>query len=328
MAAWGYEEVVARYRDEFPKYERLASLMGTMLETALRDDGYRLAEVSSRAKDVDSFGKKAMRKSYRDPLAEIEDKAGVRVVIPFARDRAPVETTAARVLILEDRDDKRAALTIDRLGYLGIHFRVRVRPELLSKPNKDLDGLWAEFQLHTKAENAWSVATHDTLYKAAVDVPPAVARRMMRLVALVEVFDDEVGRFQSELSALPGFRELGALVPPLERELLRFTRRDPDIALSGLVIPALAPLYARDDPLSIFTEVLCPYIEQRRDELRQLYERYEDDVRANPLLFQPEALMLFERLEHDRFRLRENWPPQVSLDVLLNLADIRGVSYG
>jgi ppGpp synthetase/RelA/SpoT-type nucleotidyltranferase len=327
VTEWGYEDIVARYREEFyPVYQRLAEAMAVLLRRRLDEHGHYLVEVSHRAKDFDSFGKKAIRKGYPDPLAEIGDKAGVRVVLPFARDKPEIERLLDETLILAGRDDKRMALGADRVGYLGLHFQAQIPTGEIADGEQHLSGLQAELQMHTKAENAWSTVTHDTLYKAPLPVPDQVARRINRLAVLAEVFDSEVGIFQDELLALPDFALLETLVPPLERELLRFTGRKPDLGLSRMILPAVADLTGLPAD-RIHSELVAPYIAEHEPELKALYEDYENDNRANPMLFQPEALLIFERLANDRFRLRQAWPPSVPESVLFALARTRGVIY-
>jgi ppGpp synthetase/RelA/SpoT-type nucleotidyltranferase len=324
LSGWSHDELVEAYEDARPRYERLAELMADALRESLKREGRTLVEVSGRAKTLDSFVKKAVRKGYADPFDEIGDKAGVRLVIPFASERGAIEPIAAATLDLSDRDDKRDGLDPSTLDYLGIHYQARLPADRLDEQDKGLAELEAELQIQTKAENAWAVAGHDLLYKAVLAVPAPIARRMMRLAALVEIFDDEVERFQGELGELPGYHELQALLPALERELVRFTARLPDPGISALIVPELVKLY--DAPLErIHRDVVSPWLDAHRDELVELYRRYEDDPRANPLLSQPEAMMIFERLDADRFALAKAWPATVSTHWLESLALLRGV---
>jgi ppGpp synthetase/RelA/SpoT-type nucleotidyltranferase len=322
-----YAELIDDYEAVRPLYGELADVMKELLEAALVEAGFdETVQVTARAKDLDSFGKKAVRKGYTDPLVQIEDKAGVRVVVAFARHAPEVERLAETLFELDNRDDKREQLSAEELGYLGIHYRTKVRPEHLSD-REHLIGLQAEMQIQTKAENAWAVASHDSLYKACINVPPPVARTMMRLVALVELFDGEVARFEDQLHQQPGYRELQAVVPPLESEMLKFTRRRADRGLSALVVPPIVALY-ETDPERVYPDVLQPYVETERDNLAEFFAAYEGDTRAHPLLFQPEALMIFERLAADRYQLKRAWPTTLPETLLDDLAAIRGVKLG
>lgn len=318
-----YEEVQGAYAKIYPAYYRLAERIRELLRERLDVSGLRLVEVTARAKEPSSFVKKALRKGYPDPLTEIGDKAGVRIVVPFARDRPRVIDVCAAVLVMSDLEDKREKLGSEKIGYLGIHYTTTVRPEVLKPEETDINGLQAELQIHTKVESAWATVTHDSLYKSVVAVPDDVARRLMRLSALAEIFDDEVERFLVELAAQPGFRELEAILPALDMMLLEYTARVGDVGLSASLIPALCQLYD-EPPDAIVPNIVKPYVATNRRELQVLYARYEEDDRANPLLYQPEALLLFERLDTDPYTLRSVWPGDINIAPLERLATLYG----
>ncbi len=320
-----YTQIRAAYAEVYPSYVRLAQRIERLLRERLDGAGLRIVEVSARAKDPASFVKKALRKKeYTDPLQQIGDKAGARIIIPFARDRERVIAACEEVLTLADPEDKVEELGSEKLGYLGLHHSVTIHASTLQPEERDLVGLSAELQIHTKAESAWAVAAHDSLYKSVVPVPSAVARRLNRLSALAEIFDDQVERFLVELHEQPGFAELDAILPALDQLLLEFTTQAGDPGLSGLIVPALLGLYDVE-PKKVFAECVAPYVEDQRSELEALYWRSSEDERANPLLYQPEAFLLFERLARNPYRLRGVWPPMIDVDLLERLAVVRGV---
>jgi ppGpp synthetase/RelA/SpoT-type nucleotidyltranferase len=319
----GYEDLRSEYLAVYPTYERLATRLGNLLRARLDGAGLRIVEVSARAKEPDSFIKKALRKGYTNPMHAIGDKAGVRLILPFARDRERVVQTCEEVLELSDPDDKREVLGSERVGYLGLHYSAQLRPQAVGDSEADLAGLTAELQIHTKAESAWSTAAHDSLYKAAVDVPDGVARRLNRLAALAEIFDDQVEQFLVELQQLPDFAVLDLMLPALDRVLLRFTSRPGDRGLSALLVPRLTALYD-EPPERIVPERIAPFLDSHEDELGELYRRHEGDARANPLLYQPEGLMLLERLDVDPYRLLGAWPAEVDVEPLRRLAVLQG----
>lgn len=318
-----YESIQEAYAQVYPAYYRLAERLRELLRERLDADGLRLVEVTSRAKEPSSFVKKALRKGYADPLSEIGDKTGVRIVVPFARDRPRVIEVCASVLEMGDLEDKRERLGSEKIGYLGIHYTATIRREVLKPEELDMKGLEAELQIHTKVESAWATVTHDSLYKSVVAVPDDVARRLMRLSALAEIFDDEVERFLVELAAQPGFRELEAVLPALDAMLLEFTPSVGDVGLSARLIPVLCRLYS-GPPEEIVPGTVKPYVTRNRETLRELYIRYEEDDRANPLLYQPEALLLFERLDTDPYMLRSVWPGDIDIMPLERLSTIYG----
>jgi len=329
VADSSYTELAEAYEEERPRFEALAERLNAVLTRDLRAAGV-YSEVSSRAKEIGSFVKKALREGYADPLAEIGDKAGVRVIVPYLEDVRRVEDVVEGICTVEDREQKLDALAYDELGYLGVHLELAPKPEILSARGgvgpdaPELAGLRAELQVHSKAQSAWAVVSHDLLYKPPVESPEDAKRAITRLVALVELFDGEVDRLRKVIESDPDYAEM-AVAAELDDRLLRFTSRAPDRKLSLLSVPYLVHLY-ECPPGEVVSLYVDPFLEGNRQKLSDIYEAYADDPTANPLLTQPEALLIFERLQNDRDRLREGWPvDDLSLELLENMALIIGV---
>src|SRR2546425_3122194 len=114
-------------------------------------------------------------------------------------------------------------------------------------------------------------------------------------MALVELFDESVEMARNELLKLPNFEE-GRFLKDLERWFYRLTARRFDRDLSLEIVGTLKEAYSPDER-EAFGELLDRFAEQRLDKLEGIYNQYREDDRCSPLLFQPEALMVFERLE-------------------------------
>jgi ppGpp synthetase/RelA/SpoT-type nucleotidyltranferase len=322
-AAGSYGDIAEAYADERDKYKRLGELIAARLEDDLKALHMEVI-VQTRAKDVLSFVKKALRKGYADPLAEIGDKAGVRVIVHYAEDVPRVEEVVGQSCEILERESKLDALDFDEFGYLGVHLAVNPKPEVLDAGDADLADLKAEIQIHTKAQSAWAVVSHDLLYKTPLEIPSDLKRTIVRLVALVELFDNEVARFQQQLRDHPDFTEMQVL-EPLDDLLIEFTDRRPDRALSAMVVPALVRLHG-GTPEEVVNDFVRPFVEEHREQLGEIYDQYADDYRATPLLYQPEALLVFASLERDPYQLREAWPSdQLPVDLLDGMAAIWGI---
>src|SRR5450759_4535640 len=81
-------KAVERYRSVSADYEVLAETAKRLLAEMLTVSGIRPHSIEARSKSLESFSKKAGKPSendpqqpkYRDPLREITDLAGVRVI--------------------------------------------------------------------------------------------------------------------------------------------------------------------------------------------------------------------------------------------------------
>lgn len=320
--ASAYDEVRVAFIAERPTYKELCTRSVELLDGGLRATGVR-ATVEFRVKDVVSFLGKVLREpDYLDGTKPVDDKAGLRVVLPYFDDEPAVrEVIESRFDVLE-REETVNRLGADRLGYLAVHYIARPKAEHLTEEQQTLfDGLKVEIQVGSMAQRAWGEVSHEFLYKASLDLPVAYKRIVNRLIALVELFDSEVGRVRERIAALPGF-EVAPLLDALDRELLRFSGRRPDRVLSQELVPALAALYP-ESPREIYPQRLQGWIEEKREPLAELYARYEDadaEINVNPLFFQPEALLIFERAENDPTGVEGVWPASFPRELLVSLS--------
>jgi hypothetical protein len=72
--------------------------------------------------------------------------------------------------------------------------------------------------------------------------------------------------------------------------------------------------------------VVRAFITERHEMLVELYRTYRNDLRPGEVAGAPEALMIYERLEHDRDRLTDLWCRHAVLADLEQLATFYGVA--
>jgi ppGpp synthetase/RelA/SpoT-type nucleotidyltranferase len=89
------EAARAAYARVQPLYERLAAEIQHMLETRLAEAGPTPVSITHRSKTIESFAAKIARKNYNDPLSQMTDLAGVRVVCAFEAELARPTVVAA-----------------------------------------------------------------------------------------------------------------------------------------------------------------------------------------------------------------------------------------
>lgn len=210
-----------RYESERPTYEKLADFVQKELKQQLLQDGISCM-LEARAKEVESFLRKALLKSYTSPLAQIKDKAGVRIILTYSDDLERVKEVIAQSFLVQHIEDKSIKLGNNQLGYLGIHYEVSLSKSLNENPQESFEGKVCEIQLHTHAQNLWAEISHELLYKTSHDVPVEIQRNIYRLLALVELFDREIkdARYAiQEEAAQPDVKMLGCM--PVKQVLIR-----------------------------------------------------------------------------------------------------------
>ena len=164
-----------------------------LLESA---DGLEVSQVQRRTKKVDSFVEKLERKNYkyRDPLAEVTDLTGLRIVL-HSRDDCPRVADLIEDEFVVDPENSQpwgAPVEPDRFGYRRDHYVVSLKPQFTESIRwKRFAGLKAEVQVRSLILHAWAELDRRLRYKHT-DVPAELQRRIYQLNARLEAVDDEI----------------------------------------------------------------------------------------------------------------------------------------
>src|SRR5688572_17670732 len=84
-------ELVREFHGIRPKYEQLAAEVAYILEKAISASAIEYSAITHRGKTLDSFVEKLERKKYGNPLEEVTDLAGIRIVYLYTSDSLQVE---------------------------------------------------------------------------------------------------------------------------------------------------------------------------------------------------------------------------------------------
>ncbi len=181
------------------------------LVTAVLDDaGINYLSVAGRAKSVTSFAAKAGRTvegvlSFPDPLTQITDQIGVRVITYVHSDVAAVaDLLADQVVVHDDRDMGRETASEGRFGYASRHLLVGLDAVRESQPTyAALTGRRAQVQIRTVLQHAWAEFEHDIRYKGTIpdEHAPDLDRRFTLAAGLLELADQEFSTIRDRLQA-------------------------------------------------------------------------------------------------------------------------------
>jgi ppGpp synthetase/RelA/SpoT-type nucleotidyltranferase len=316
-----FERLIAEYKAIEPVYKRLADILEQMLKLEARRAGVRCV-VTARAKDPGSYLKKVVRKGYHDPLTEMKDKAGARVIVDHLGDSETMRSALDKLLVVEETVESHERLKPNELGYLGTNVVGHVRQELLGESDAELRVLPCEVQIHTRAQNLWSDMAHAFLYKPPVEIPYEVQRTLYGLQKNVEDFDEHLKGSIDVIYSRSGFQE-ATMLRELDKLYYRYSEKPYDDALSFLILASLRNAYTAEE-LPALHFLLEDFTARYDEKLRTLYSVYEQDDRCTPFLFQPEALLVFERLESDPDRLTDVWTEVLPEPILDQLRDVWG----
>ena len=178
----------------------------------LDDAGINYLSVTGRTKTVQSFAAKAMRTAadgsplYADPLRQITDAIGVRVITYVSRDvDAVAELLGEEMVVLDDRDLGQATAQEGRFGYASRHLLVR-RRDTGAPASGDQVARHASVQVRTVLQHAWAEFEHDIRYKGTVpaDYAPDFDRRFTLAAGLLELADREFSQIRDRLQQHAG----------------------------------------------------------------------------------------------------------------------------
>jgi ppGpp synthetase/RelA/SpoT-type nucleotidyltranferase len=303
---------------EKPLYEKFVNHIEKILRSEFRDP---TIQIYGRAKDIDSLLKKLIRKPDKT-YESLTDKAGIRVIVKFIDGLETVGKFIERRFKDYKKDDKRTSLKIDQVGYRGIHYDIKLNDD---EAASEFANIWAEIQVRTLAQHLWSDMSHELGYKPDLKVPDEMLRPLFRLSALVELADDEFLRLRDEIQDMPGF-ETHKVLSLLEAQYYRFAATEYDKALSLNAIEAFNHLYGAGG-LADRREQFEEFCKQKAEKLSHIFD-VNKEIPNHPLfLFQPESLMIFQLLESDKFKLREEWIKHYPARELEQLAIKWGTPY-
>lgn len=218
-------EWLAKFRVERPNYERLSSRLEVLFKDLLRASTIDYHLLESRTKTEESLREKVARaaKSYDDPLRQIDDLSGVRIITYYQDDADKIAKIIKEEFQVREVSSTGLARPPSEFGYNSSHFIVSINEERAGLLEwNGLRDLKAEIQVRTVLQHAWAAISHKLQYKREEDVPVELRRKLFRLSALFELSDDE---FMALRSAS------GTVVEEIES---RINAGDNDIAIDYL----------------------------------------------------------------------------------------------
>ncbi|HZJ04507.1 MAG TPA: DUF429 domain-containing protein [Nocardioidaceae bacterium] len=186
--------------------DRFVALVTTLLDEA----GINYLSVTGRAKSVASFAAKADRRVagtplYSDPLEEITDQIGVRVITYLHSDvMAVADLLGDQLAVLDDRDMGQETASEGRFGYASRHLLVAL-DAARSTPSayEALRARRAQVQVRTVLQHAWADFEHAIRYKGTIpeEHVPDLDRRFTLAAGLLELADREFSMIRDRLQA-------------------------------------------------------------------------------------------------------------------------------
>ncbi|WP_277872991.1 DUF429 domain-containing protein [Raineyella fluvialis] len=191
---------VREYAEIQPYAAEAARRLTAWLTTTLDDAGVNYLDITGRGKGTASFAAKANKSVdghpvHPDPLADITDQIGTRVITYVRSDVAVVaDLLTDQLTVLDDRDMGQLTASEGRFGYVSRHLEVALDPIWLGDlPVETFRVPSAQVQIRTVLQHAWAEFEHDIRYKGSVpeELAPDLNRRFTLAAGLLELADRE-----------------------------------------------------------------------------------------------------------------------------------------
>lgn len=190
------------YQKLRPKYKHFTSTMKELLTQLLAQEQIDyLTPVQARTKSILSFQEKVARKKYTNPLKQITDLTGLRIVVFYSDEIARIKEIIKDnfKVDLKNSVDKAAQLARNQFSYSSINYVVSLpKGKLEQSEYREYANMKFEIQVQTLCQYAWAEIQRKIEYKAEELVPSTLSRRLSRLVALFELVDDEFMAIRNE----------------------------------------------------------------------------------------------------------------------------------
>ena len=198
---------VEQYKHDRPTYVLFSEVLQQILEKAAREKAF-FTFVLSRAKSIAGFAEKLCRNHTRET---VRDLCAARVIVQTS------DQVKSICSFLENyfEIDRANSIGPDRvelgteLGFRPVSYVVRLDRSRLKKlerilgdtiPDKVLT-LWAEVQVRTVLEHAWSEISREAGRDTPLSMPAKLNRELMWLGEVLRTVDKSFSRIQKELQA-------------------------------------------------------------------------------------------------------------------------------
>lgn len=198
------ETVIDQYTNERPLYVDYTKRMKTLMEEILKQQGIKVHLIEARAKTIDSFKEKIRRpeKHYDNPLKELTDLSGIRIIIFYGDDVEKVAKILTNEFSIVDRETVHQPNEYppDQFGYISLHYVVKLSPARASLPEwENYNQFMSEIQIRTVLQHSWATASHALQYKNESGVPKQLRRKLFRLAGLFELVDEQLIAIRNEI---------------------------------------------------------------------------------------------------------------------------------
>lgn len=196
------DSAIKWYEENRPIYESLAGKVEDIIKENLDQNDIQYHSITNRPKSIESFGNKAKSEKYTDPVNEIKDMAGIRIITYLESDVIKVVDILEDLFDIDKKNslDQSQLLGSDKLGYRSVHYVAKFNRRRCRLPEyKPYENLPFEIQIRSILQHAWAEIEHDRNYKFTGKLPTLLERRFYLISGMLECADREFVSIAQEI---------------------------------------------------------------------------------------------------------------------------------
>lgn len=185
--------IEADYKNNLTRLQSLETEIRHTIAQATRQEDLKYTTLEGRVKTIESVVDKAKRKSISDPMLELNDIVGVRIIVLLKSHIKLFESLIKSEFDVIEIDNKDH--NSDGLGYRSEHFVCKLKDDLKGRRYNNIKDLKFEIQLRTLCMHSWAALSHYLQYKSETDVPRELQQSLNALSGLFFVADAQFEQF-------------------------------------------------------------------------------------------------------------------------------------
>lgn len=183
-------------------YERFTKEVEGIIKKVLEVDKIPYQSIAHRVKEKDSYLKKCENEKYTNPIIQIMDLSGIRIIAYTNQDVSNICQVLEREFIVDKENsiNKADNLETDKVGYLSIHYIIQLDKNRTSLAEyRAFKDMRCEVQVRTLLQHAWAEIEHDRNYKFAGVLPNNIKRRFHLVAGVLEMMDSEFDKLSRDI---------------------------------------------------------------------------------------------------------------------------------
>lgn len=195
------QEIISNIVGRAKLFDQLLNEASYFIEKILKENRIAIAQLCGRVKDVESICRKQIRKKYENPLVEIEDFVGIRVVCLFVSQMNEIDLVINKYFDVISVSKKHEEKRIDQFGYLASHYIVKLPQEFSGPRYDEIKEQCFEIQVKTLLQDSWATINHKLTYKNENIVPEPIQRAFSAIAGTLELLDHQFDDLRNKVEA-------------------------------------------------------------------------------------------------------------------------------